>query len=225
MSGTSLTSDAALTLAAVAAEPVPPLSRGLLLGAAVVGIAGIGSLFFVQNLQWERRIYWASWVLVGLLVALALEYRGWDVAIAVFAAAMFGAVCYAFMRTSYLKVGSKVYAFSIPESQADRPQHDSYLGVVSARNFWWLTVFLNCVLAYGVFVFGWRWQTTAYTAGFAVAAAVCGLDDATRKLPIARGQHVQAFIATVASVLLWLVPPAVYLLAYQVGKRYPGIRS
>lgn len=234
MSGASLTSDAALTLLAVATDPAaPPLSRGLLLGAAIVLIGGIGSLFFLRNRQLERRIYWTSWIAGGAMLALALQHRGWGLAVAAFAASMFGAVFYAYMRTSYLKIGSKIYAFSVPDSQPDPPQdehreaapavpaRDSYLGVVSARNFWWLVVFLNCALAYGVFVFGWRWQTIAYTVGFAAFAALCGLDDATRRLPIVRGQRVQAVIATVASLLLWVVPPVVYLLGYTLGKRYP----
>lgn len=55
-----------------------------------------------------------------------------------------------------------------------------------------------------------------------------GIDDATRELPVARGQRVQAFIALVASALLWAIPPIAYLAGYQIGKRRPmgyGLRD
>jgi hypothetical protein len=230
----SSTSNVDLLLAAGSGNtPAPAWSNALFAVAAVVLVAGVAALFFVKNRRVERRIYWSTLIIGSILLAAALLHRGWGIAVTGFAAFMFGGVFYAYMRTPYLKIGTRIYAFSIPDSRPDpqdedvhqeappMPPRDSYLGVVTARNFWWLVVALNCGLAYGVYAFGWRWQTIAYTAGFALFVAVCGVDDATRKLPIARGQHVQAFVALAASILLWLIPPIVYLLAYQVGKRWP----
>ena len=54
----------------------------------------------------------------------------------------------------------------------------------------------------------------------AVLGGIFGIDDATRKLPIARGQHVQAFMVSVASILLWLAPPVCYVVGYGIGRRW-----
>jgi hypothetical protein len=66
------------------------------------------------------------------------------------------------------------------------------------------------------------------TAGATVLACGSGIDDATRHLPIGRGQYVPFFIASVASIVLWALPPIAYLVGYQIGKRWPmgyGLRD
>jgi CDP-diglyceride synthetase len=101
------------------------------------------------------------------------------------------------------------------------PPHDSYSGVASAQTFWWVITALACLFASGVYLGGWFSLTILCTAGFSALAVIGGIDDATRKLPMARGQHVQAFVVSVASILLWSAPPICYFVGYQIGKRKP----
>jgi hypothetical protein len=141
---------------------------------------------------------------------------------------VFAAVLYAYLRTPYLKIGGRVYSIVRVEEEAtsDTPQFasgdDSYptaLGSLSALSMWWVLVALTCAMSVGVYLVGWSWQLILGTAFLAVLGAITGIDDGSRKLPIARGQHVQAFIVSVASILLWLAPPVCYYVAYHVGQR------
>jgi hypothetical protein len=218
----------------------PPVwSRVLFFTALAIMFGELLISFFVDNPRIERRLYWSSWIGGGVLLGLSLLFRGWQAVAAVFALVMFGAVVYAYFNTSYLKIGGRIYALRGRDSRPDPPEdgspapapiraRDAYIGDISAAKFWWLLVALAGLLAGTVLLGGWIWQATAFAVLMVVVSAVCGIDDATRRLPIARGQHIQAFIAAVLSIPVWGVPAIVYLLGYQIGRRWPmgyGLRD
>jgi hypothetical protein len=183
--------------------------------------------------RFGRRMYWLGWIVGGAIAALSLLPRGIVTVLAAYGALIFVAIVWAYLWTPYLKIGGRIYAISMSDSRPDPPSdggsvepmpappRDSYPGPVSAGKFWWVVTVLTCVFAADVYLGGWVWRTIASTTLLSAGAVMCGIDDATRKLPTARGQHVQAFIVSVASILLWLAPPICYLIGYQVGKRWP----
>jgi hypothetical protein len=168
-------------------------------------------------------------------MSLAILPRGWRAVIAAALLCVFAAVVYAYFQTPYLKLGNRIYALTISNSQPDQPEgsgnsdqpprlpHDSYdfMGGITARNIWWVNVGLTCITALGVVLTGWDLPTALLAALVVAGGAMSGIDDATRKLPIARDQKVQAYLATVASIPLWLLPTIAYLVGYQIGKRRP----
>jgi hypothetical protein len=211
----------------------------------IAGVVIVGGAFLaldrVHDRRLQRRIYWSGWIAGGVLAAFGLLFRGWPVTAAVFGLVMFGAVFYAYFFTAYLKIGRRIVAFSGVNSRPDVPADDSkatpppaaqardaYFGEVSAAKFWWVFVGLVALLAAGVHLGGWAWQAIAFMAVIVVVSAACGVDDATRRLRMARGQYLQAVVVAVLSIQLWGVPVIVYLLGYLIGKRWPmgyGLRD
>ncbi|MGV0836692.1 hypothetical protein [Mycolicibacterium thermoresistibile] len=221
-----------------------PLSNnaGDMLFAAGAVIAGIGVvlLFIANDQRVERRVFWTCNVLALFLWCVALVPRGWGTVVGFFVAFLGILTFMAYIRTPYLKIGGRIFAFSSHDARPDPPRsgeptpsppplpHDSYLGSVTARKLWWLLAALVCGVAAAVYLTGWDVWTVAATCFVTALAAMGGIDDATRKLPAARGQRVQAFTILVASALLWAIPPIVYLVGYQIGKRRPmgyGLRD
>lgn len=224
-------SDATLTAAYVAGQPVstsnPVWAEVLLIVGVCAGlIAAVGSVT-AKSRELERRLYWIGWLIAAVCFALAALPRGWPGSVGIGLLAVFVAVLYAYLRTPYLKIGHRVY--SIVSVEEEPPSHnppasrnDSYptaIGSLSARSMWWVLVALTCAMSVGVYLVGWSWQLIIGTAFLAVLGAVTGNDDGSRKLPIARGQLVQAGIVSVASILLWLAPPVCYYVAYLIGQR------
>lgn len=95
------------------------------------------------------------------------------------------------------------------------------MGSLPARSMWWILVAITGIVSAGTYLVGWTWQLILGAVFLTVMGATAGIDDGSRHLPIARGQRVQAFIMSVASILLWLAPPICYYLGYLVGQRWP----
>lgn len=207
----------------------------LMAGVGAVLVAAVAGLF-VNDPTLERRIYWVGWLIATPFMSLAVLSRGWQASLAIAVLCGFTAVVYAYLRTPFLKIGQRIYAVSNthrqsepPESETDQAQlpsapQDSYptvVGPVSAHNLWWVLVALAWLVAIGVYLLGWIWQMVLPAAFLTLLAGLAGVDDATRELPMARGQYAQAFLVSVACVLLWLAPPVCYVLGYSVGQHWP----
>jgi hypothetical protein len=223
-----------ITEASTAAQQqFPAWSTGLFVAAIMAVVATVVLLAYVKARHVKRRVYWLGWLIAAACAAVSLLPLGAGTTVAVFIGFTLVVVFWAYLSTPYLKIGDRIYAFSMSDSRPDpptdggpedpppTPSRDSYPGQVSARNFWWLVTVLTCVFAAGIYLEGWVWQTITCTTLLSAGAVLCGIDDATRKLPMVRGQHLQAFIVSVASILLWLAPPICYLIGYQIGKRWP----
>ena len=205
----------------------PHWSRALMIAAvAVLASAMIAGLFNLRP-NVARRIYWIGWIVGGALAAAAVSFRGWAAAAAVFGLAVFVAVAYAYVFTAHLQFRGTVFALSGRRRRPDAngaaatPAPAPFGGDISAPKFWWLIVLLMILGGADVALRGWGWVAIAFTAMMIAIAATSGLDDGSRRVPIARREYVQAFIVAVASIPLFGTPVAVYLLGYFIGKRRP----
>lgn len=212
-----------------------PWASALFIVGVCAGLGGAIASALVDDRKLGRRIYWLGWLINTSCFSLGALQRGWQPSLGFGLLCVFVAVFYAYMRTPYLKIGGRIYALSLIDSQPDPPAgeaaeppsavpHDSYptdVGQVPARKVWWILVTFTCLVAANVYYFGWPAQAIFGTAVLTLFYAFFGVDDATRKLPIARGQYVQASIASLVSIPLWLAPCICYLLGYGIGQRWP----
>ena len=210
----------------------PLWATGLLVAGICVGLVAAVASVVVDDREVQRRIYWLGWLSAALCFALAVLPRGWPGSVGIGLLALFAATVYAYLRTPYLKVGGRVYAISgteeapngtrrYPRSAAKAEGYPTAMGSLSARNMWWILAAMTGIVSLGIYVVGWTWQIILGAALLTVMGGLAGIDDGSRKLPIARGQHVQAFLTSVASILLWLAPPICYYIGYRVGQRWP----
>lgn len=133
----------------------------------IIAVIGVVLLFIANDRRLERRVYWTSSILASFLWCVALIPRGWGTAVGCFVAFLGILAFMAYMRTPYLKIGGRIYVFSIQDARPDPPHagepapppvpvpHDSYLGSVTATKLWWLIAALMCGVAAAVYLTGW----------------------------------------------------------------------
>jgi hypothetical protein len=222
-----------ITEATTAEQPqFPAWSTALFVVAIAIVVATVALMAYAKARHIKRRMFWLGLLTADACAAVSLLPLGMTTTVTVFIGFALAIVFRAYFDTPYLKIGGRIYALSMSDSRPDPPRdgspdeptpppHDSYGGEASAQTFWWVVTILACFFAAGVYMGGWFSLTILCTAGLSALAVICGIDDATRKLPMARGQHVQAFVVSVASILLWFAPPICYFAGYQIGKRKP----
>src|SRR5436190_6245437 len=145
------------------------------------------------------------------------------------------------MRTRLIRFGSKVYALTAqdsrpaPDETSDEtgatakgtPEHDpapdAYSGLLSATKMWWLLIPLLVISTGNVYAFAsgrGEWWVAGIGLAFLLFLAVAmGFGDASWGYGIARGQHVQFVAAAIVTVGVFA---ALYMAAYQTGKRWPS---
>lgn len=214
-------------------------SQGLLLvGGAILIAAWLGAAF-VKDRQFERWLYSFGSLLGGALISLSVAGRGWKVVIMAAATIAFVTVLQAYFTTPYIRIRGRNHAFSMQDSAPDpsdintdeppsMPPRDSYPGRVTAPKAWWLFVVIIAFFGLGGALAGWNAKTLPAAGIICLAALACGIDDATRKLPKARGQNVQATMAAALSISMAFLPPVLYLIGYRIGTVRPmgyGLRD
>ena len=205
----------------------------LILGLAV-GIAGLTLTVFVNRIRLERLIYWLSWLLATSLISASVLDRGWR-SVALIAGVCAGAAfLYAYMRTSYVKIGGRVYAYTLFNSRPDPPDDgspppvpdrptDAYGNFLTASKYWW-TIAVFSIIAGFLAIHDGR---TAVVIGAAVALvallAPTGLVDAREGFPVCRHQYLQLVVIVAASIPVFLLPPLAYAVTYWAsgGSRRP----
>ena len=219
--------------ASTSAQHRPVWATALFAVSIVIVMATVGVMAYVKARHVKRRIFWLGLLTADACVAVSALPLGMDTTVTLFVGFALAIVFRAYFDTPYLKIGGRIYALSMSDSRPDPPRdgspaepmppppRDSYGGEASAQTFWWVVTVMTCAFAAGVYLGGWFSLTILCTALLSAGAVVCGIDDATRKLPMARGQHVQAFVISVASILLWFAPPICYFVGYQIGTRKP----
>lgn len=211
-------------MTAVSQLPISPQT----LIAAGAGLILLGTVIaiFLNNIRIERCLFWTCWLMGTSVMAFALTDRGWKSVVWGLAAGLAGAVIVAYFRTSYLKIGGRIYAYTIPYSRPDPPRdgsplppstpppRDAYRNILTAPKFWWTLAVITCTAG----VLAWDLGMSPTTLGTAVLASallgVTGHLDAREEFPIARRQFLQFGLIVIASIPVFLAPPISYVLIY-----------
>lgn len=196
---------------------------------ATTTITGLCSLGFIRTVQWQRRVYWASWLFGALLMACAFVERGWRMVGLELAVCSVAALCYAYFRTPYLKLSGRIHSFWIARTQPDPlpdgspgppviPPPDSYRGIVTAAAQWWLMAVVSVCAAVSAVVLGISGATVGIAVLPIVLLAGTGYIDQHDGFPIVRGQWVQAALIVVVSIPIFLLPPLAYAIGYYIDR-------
>ncbi|MGY4710759.1 hypothetical protein ACXDF8_14570 [Mycolicibacterium sp. CBM1] len=210
-------------------------SSVLLLGAATAVGFVILSQLLCKTRHAARLCYWIGSAATTALLGLGLEQSGRPLRVVFLAVALSVAfaVGFAYFVGWQLRIGGKTRSVFVKNTHPDPPEDGSeppslppppphsYNGVVTADGFWWIAAILTSIIAADVYLFGWVWQSVIGAIALTAMGALAGADDASRGEPPARAQYVQAVVATIASLPLWLLPFIAYAVGYQFGKRRP----
>ncbi|MGU3499438.1 hypothetical protein [Mycobacterium sp. C31M] len=197
-------------------------------GFAVVAAGGL-TIVFSNNVRFERRIFWSSWFVGTAVMALAVTVRGWATAVLMFAVTAGLGVLIAYLRTPYLKVGGRIFSYTIARTQPDPPADGSpappviappgsYRGVVTAATHWWSLTVFSAIAGVTTITSGMGREALAGTALVVTLLAFTGYLDAKDRFPIGRGQRVQCILIVIASVPNFLLPTVAYLIAYYIDR-------
>ena len=194
-----------------------------------MSLAGLCALGFIGDIRRQRQVYWASWLCGAVLMSPAFGERSWLMVATTFAVPMVAALCYSYFRTSYLKVGGRIYSFWIARTQSDPlsdgsaappviPPPNSYRGMVTATTYWWF----SAVVAAAAGVSALMLRMSPATLGIALFAIVllagAGYLDAHDGFPLARRQWAQCGVVVVSSVPIFCLPTIAYLTAYYIDR-------
>jgi hypothetical protein len=195
------------------------------------GVAGGLSSIFINNIRVERRTYWVSWSLASSLISLSLVDRGWR-AVAIGAAACVGmAFLYAYLRTSYIKIGGRIYTYTLFRNRPDvaidgtaeaavpPSPTDAYGNFLTAPKLWWTIVVFALPAASLAMALGLAAATIGGGLFVTTVMAFTGYIDAYEGFSVARRQRAQLAFITVASIPLLLLPLLAYAMAYLAGRR------
>ena len=198
-------------------------------GAYVLGVLGIVvsgiPVFFTQvSLPTARWLHWGGWLGAAVFFSIAVSStRGWEAAIPASLLCVCLALLRAYFSTPYLKIGGRVISF-FPQPDADNdlpprpPGNAAYHGQMSAAKMWWVFAVLCCGIGLGALQSGWSSAAIAPAAVLGIGGFIAGHDDATRGLPVARGQRVPGAVALIGTLPLFGIPSIAYLIGYYVGR-------
>lgn len=191
----------------------------------VIGVVGAVILGVASNVRFERRVYWSTWLLSLSVMTLGAAQRGWRTALVMYGVAVAMSVLIAYLRTSYLKIGGRIYSYSIARTQPDPPQDgspappvapppDAYRGQVTATAHWCLLTVFSVVAGTSALMLGMGPATLGAGVFAVVMLAFTGYLDSYDGFPIARRRWVQLALIVVSSIPLFLLPPIAYLIGY-----------
>jgi hypothetical protein len=198
---------------------------------AAVAIAGVLlPLLPTKEDRSERRLYWIGALVATVAAFFALyppDWRGGLVVAGTFAGVL---VLRAYMTTTYLVINGRTYSFNLVRGQprsdtdaADDVFPDSYGGIATASKLWWLFVIFFAACSWIIVIFVvWRqgpWFAVGAAFALVLTSLILGHQDASWGYRVARGQWVQLVLVGVASIGIF---PALYLMAYGVGTRWPS---
>lgn len=158
-------------------------------------------------------------------MTLGASHRGWHTALVFYAVGMAAAVSFAYFRTSYLKIGGRIYSFWIARTQPDPPTDgspappvipppDAYRGQVTATAHWCLLTVFSVVAGTSALTLGMGPATLGAGVFAVVMLAFTGYLDSYDGFPIARRRWVQLALIVVSSIPVFLLPPIAYLIGY-----------
>lgn len=192
-------------------------------------LIGAIMIAFCNNIRHERRIFWVSWLLGTGVMALAPSPGGWRITGVMLALSTGAAFLFAYFRTSYLKVGGRIYAYWIPRTHPDPPTDgspappvipptDAYRGHVTATAHWCLLTVFSVVAGTSALMIGMGPETLGAGVLTVAMLAFTGYIDSHDGFPIARRRWVQLAAIVVSSIPVFLLPPIAYLIGYYIDR-------
>jgi hypothetical protein len=219
---------------------MPNLFFILLVACALVGL---GQQYVSYGLALQRRIYWTCACLGAVAAFFAFHpdsKKGIWMGLFFLGVMLVAAYGY----TPYIKIGGKIYALTVQDSQPDSDDDDvrsgetaapdrdhdrapdAYSGLLTPAKMWWLLVPILIISTGNIIAFAsgkGEWWVAAIGLAFIVFLSVAmGFGDASWGYGIARGHRVPFVIAAIVTVGVFA---ALYLVAYQAGKRRPVRRK
>lgn len=206
--------------------------------AAVFLAVGFSLSSFRLAISAQRRIYWVCACLAGVAGFLA-AYPKLGTAFALGGLFFGGMTVVAYVTSSYIKIGGKIYALTVADSQPDPegrptaapnvgvdPAADAYSGQLTPAKMWWMIVVLAVIgggNAYAaLFSNGQAW-VGAMSAGFAALVALgAGYTDGSWNYQPARRQYLQLALASVVTAGSFAL---LYFAAFYTARRRPLRRS
>jgi hypothetical protein len=98
---------------------LPTWSVVLLGFGSAMMLGGLVAVMVAGQPKWERRFYWATWLVGGAFGSASLLPRGFGVAIATYLVLASVAVVWAFFRTNYIKLGNRIIAATPADRRPD----------------------------------------------------------------------------------------------------------
>lgn len=205
------------------------IDNGWIVAGFVIGVGGSLTLGLVNNARIERRIYWSIWLLSLGVMTLGVVNRGWRTALVIYAVGIAAALCFAYFRSSYLKIGGRIYSYSIARTRPHPPRDgspappvipppDAYRGTVTATAHWCLLTVFSMIAGASALMFGMGPETLGAGALAATMLGFTGYIDSCDGFPIARRRWVQLALVVVSAIPVFLLPPIAYLIAYYIDR-------
>jgi hypothetical protein len=209
----------------------------LFAAAAASFLAGFSLSSFRLNMRVQRRVYWVCACLAaifGFLMPLPNTRTGLVVGGLFFS----GMTVAAYVTSSYIKIGGKIYALTVADSQPDPedgpsdthagvdPSADAYSGQLTPAKMWWMIVVLAVIGGGNAFAAlfsnGEAW-VGVMSAGFAALLAIgAGYTDGSWDYQPARRQYLQLGLASVVTAGGFAL---LYFAAFYTARRRPLRRS
>ena len=157
-------------------------------------------------------------------MACAFFDRGWRAVILALTMGSLAALCFAYFRTSYLKINGRIYAYALANTRPDppldgeappvMPPPDAYRGMVTATAHWCLLTVFSVVTGTSALMFGMGPETLGAGTLTVAMLAITGYIDSYDGFPIARRRWVQLALIVISSIPVFLLPPIAYLVGY-----------
>lgn len=207
----------------------------------LVACAGMAVIqqYFNHSRSSQRRIYWSCGCVGAVATGLAF-YPDWEKGLGMAGFFLGAMTVAAYAYTPYIKIGGKIYALTVQDSQPDAhdrsvkthasasmeaehdPAPDAYSGLLSATKMWWVLIPVLVISSGNLYAFatgeGEAWVALIGIAFLVFLAVATGYGDASWGYGIARGQHIQFGLAAIVTVGVFAM---LYLAAYHTGKRLP----
>lgn len=206
------------------------MSNAFIIAAGLCIVAGAFLDYLKVPLESKRRIYWCLAALTMLFAVLA-AYPDPATILAAIGVMLIATVGWAYAHTPYIRIRGTVYAFQPlhknAESEGDSAKLQRHEQIATPPKIWWIIAGFGLAFDVAVcssflpgregFSFHNDRELILYMLGFCLLFAVgMGYGEAKFRYPIAQGQRLQFFIASVSSAGLFAV---VYLSVYHLTSK------
>lgn len=189
------------------------------LAAAAIGLVIAMSAGFIEPIGRRRTRHWTGFGIAAGFGGLAFLTRGVVEAATVVFLVLLGAAGMAYRHGPSIKLGNRVFSLFPENADGSRPapREGYYQGLMSPRKYWWILAGMVSFFSFLIVDSGWDWRATAAVAMTSATTAATGVLDARECQRPVRGQYIPAFVALIASIVVYGIPAVAYLLGYSFG--------